>query len=121
MQRFNISSNKAFYDEMFINWEVNCYNTPLWYEIFQFYDAFIDQNTNKIKFNNSDKMELFYEHFNYEPDEQNNETQNKSLLFIEKTSWKKWVDYVFCDFENGNGNGKIKLFVELDENHLFIY
>ena len=48
-----------------------------------------------MDFANDDYLEEFGEKYNYEPDEQSNETQNKSIREIKKRSPSEWIEGVF--------------------------
>lgn len=57
-------------------------------------------------------FEDFHEKYGYlEPDEQNTETQDKSICNIEPLSWKKFMEH-FSELEN---------FVEFDDDFRFQY
>ena len=45
----------------------------------------VDKNTKKPIWENDNMLENFYEKFGFEPDEQNNECQNKSLQKLNDT------------------------------------
>lgn len=59
------------------NWEFYANKTPYWKEIFNSYKVSFKKK--EIKFPNDDLLEQFYDNYGYEPDEQNIETQMKSI------------------------------------------
>lgn len=66
------------------NWEFYARTTPFWKEVFDKYMvSFVKK---KIKFPNDDMLEMFYDTYGFEPDEQSIETQNKSIKPIEESS-----------------------------------
>tara|TARA_B110000967_G_C18868911_1_gene554290 strand:- start:1214 stop:2230 length:1017 start_codon:yes stop_codon:yes gene_type:complete len=77
----------------FYNWEYYANNCPLWSKRFAEYKVVFDEN-NKPKFPNDDMFELFYSNYNLEPDEQTNETHNKSLIDIRKQTLNHWIQSI---------------------------
>ena len=72
--------NKILWD----HWEYYAYKCPLWKERFNRAKIKLDHIHKKIQFVNEEEEEIFYKAYNYEPDEQNLNTQEKSTLCIEK-------------------------------------
>ena len=62
---------------------------------FDNYNIKVNHIKKTICFKNIDEEEKFYEKYNYEPDEQRIETQQKSILKIKKTPIKKWLNLSF--------------------------
>ena len=80
------------YNELFWHhWEYFAYSTPLWYQRFANYNIKKNDKTYNIHFGDDDELEDFYEKYGYEPDEQNKETQEKSILTIPDLSIQKWL------------------------------
>jgi hypothetical protein len=77
------------------HWTYFAYNVPLWKKRFRKYNA--KRNISKLEmvFQNDDDLETFGEKYNYEPDEQSNETQNKSIRDIKKRTPNSWIADVF--------------------------
>lgn len=63
-------------------WEYYAYNTPLWKKRIDTYNGIVNNKTQKIDFLNDEDLELFYETFGLEPDEQNDKVQNMSTKNI---------------------------------------
>lgn len=78
-----------------LHWKYFASFTPLWTKRFREHQAKRSKKEFKIIFKNDDYLEAFGELYNYEPDEQSNETQNKSILRIEKRSAGEWIKDVF--------------------------
>ena len=66
------------------NWEFYAYRTPLWKKRIDNFGGIVDEETKKIIFEDEEKLELFYESFGLEPDEQSLDIQNKSAKEITK-------------------------------------
>ena len=49
----------------------------------------------KCDLNTDDNLEAFGEKYNYEPDEQSNETQDKSIREIKKRTPREWIEELF--------------------------
>ena len=77
------------------HWEYFASFTPLWKKRFREHKAKRSKKEFEIIFKNDDYLELFGEQYNYEPDEQGNETQDKSILAIERRSAKDWIKDIF--------------------------
>jgi hypothetical protein len=87
LKRDETDIKKAYYD----NWLYYASFTPFWRERIMKYQGEIDMQNKKIIFKTDDDLEGFYEEFNYEPDEQKKEVQNKSIQEIECT--RTWLSY----------------------------
>lgn len=84
--------NECYYH----HWEYYAYICPLWKERFDKYDITVDDENNKIIFNNDNEMEQFYSQYGYQPDEQSWETENKRMIHISTNiGWKDWYDSIF--------------------------
>jgi hypothetical protein len=89
------------------NWEYYASFTPLWRERIDEFKAFINHKNKTIEFDDDDSLEKFYEKYGYELDEQSKDTQDYSLLTIEKKNWIEWFKYVgYGHLETGNVNIK---------------
>ena len=70
------------------HWEYYASFSPIWKERLTEYRGESIHETRKIRFENDDLFEEFYEKYGLEPDEQKKETQEKSIQDIVKvTSW----------------------------------
>ena len=100
-RKYGISSNIGCFklardgldlnNEYWYNWEFYAYRSPLWKSRFDKYKIHIDNEAKKIVFENEDEYEEFYELYNYEPDEQSKETQDKSIKELKKIKIKEWI------------------------------
>ena len=80
-------------ENYFYNWEYSANKSNYWKSIFEHWSIEFDDNNQPI-FINDDIEEKFYEKYNLEPDEQSNETHNKSIKYIDSydiTCWMKSV------------------------------
>ncbi len=95
---FNLSRN-IFDDlqkDVLGKWEYYAKGTPCWDERFHHFKASFTRDC-KIKFENDDLLEDFYELYGYEPDEQSKKIQDQSIGVIDDVSWKIWYDLHFTD------------------------
>jgi hypothetical protein len=97
LKRDESDIKNAYFD----NWLYHASFTPFWRERIKKYDGKIDMRNKKIIFKNDDDLEAFYAEFNYEPDEQKKEVQNKSIQEIEST--RTWLSY----YKENNKNSVI--------------
>ena len=77
------------------HWEYFASFSPLWRKRFRQYHAKQDIKAYSMVFATDSDLEAFGEKYNYEPDEQSNETQNRSIINIEKSSGGKWIEDIF--------------------------
>ena len=95
---FVLSREKVDLNHIFwYHWEYFAYRSPIWQERFNKLDIVIDHENKKIVFNNEDQEEEFYEEYNYEPDEQSKEVQEKSVHDIKKSTLSDWINTTFTD------------------------
>lgn len=100
LQLFHLSRDtcknlKKFYH---FNWLYYALETPIWSNRIQEFDGTPNHEKKCIDFEDEDDEEDFYDHFNYEPDEQKLITQNKNIGAISKlNTWKS----VFATFKKG--------------------
>ena len=93
---FSLERRKHNLKKMFwYNWEYFAYKSPIWKQRFDLYDIEIDHKNHKIVFKNEDEEEEFYEKYNFEPDEQSREVQEKSCCDIDKTKLSDWIHDIF--------------------------
>ena len=74
-------------------WEYYAYKSPIWKKRFDKYKVKVDDKKKKILFSDEDEYDDFYEKYNYEPDEQDKETQYKSIKDLDDIS----MNEVLCD------------------------
>jgi hypothetical protein len=103
LKRDNTDIKTSYY----FNWLYHASFSPLWKERIQKYDGIIDEEKKTVLFKNESLEEEFYNYFNYEPDEQKCEVQNKNIQPIETT--RTWLSF----YKEYNKNGIIDLDEEL--------
>ena len=81
LARYNYKNHRELY---WYKWLYYAYRSPIWYNRMENYDIEIDDKNREIIFKNVDEYEEFTERYDYEPDEQTQETQDKSLLNLSK-------------------------------------
>ena len=75
------------------HWQYFASFSPLWKKRFRNHHA--KRSAFTMVFENDDYFEQFCDIYDYEPDEQSNETQNKSIIKINKYSPRQWINDVF--------------------------
>jgi len=81
--------NVDIVDAYLNNWMYYASFSPVWKERILKYDGKINHESKSVVFDDDDKYEVFCENYNYEPDEQTKDVQNKSIQNIEtKTTWR---------------------------------
>ena len=93
---FNLSRNifDDLHKDVLGKWEYYSQGTPCWDERFHHFKASFTCDC-KIKFENDDLLEDFYDSYGYEPDEQSKKIQDQSIGVIDDVSWKIWYDLHF--------------------------
>ena len=82
---------KDYKDILRLHWDYFAYQTPIWKERIKMCNGVIDHNKHELSFKNDDDHESFYEAYNYEPDEQSKEVQDKSIMEIDVQNGKDWL------------------------------
>ena len=82
---------------MFNNWEDECKDTPIWRDRFEEYN--VTFKNGKVIFPNEDVLEEFYEKYGFEPDEQLEETTNKSHRELEVIASKTFLSEILEELE----------------------
>lgn len=110
---WNPSIKKYIYDDVdrvesayLHNWEYYAKETPFWSELFKKYQVRFKKK--EIVFPNNDTLDVFYDTYGFEPDEQNKETQMKSIKPIEKISIETCFKTYHIDLtaqRNADGKG----------------
>ena len=94
---FELERYKFEYEDIvnlyFYNWEYYANFSPLWKNRFESWGVEFDSDY-KPKFLNDDVLEAFYKKYNLEPDEQSQETHDKSICKICKYPLLKWIDSI---------------------------
>lgn len=87
---FNIET--PAHEDVLLHWEFYTQGTPFWDKLWKEYKVVFKEK--KPIFENDDSLELFYELYGYELDEQSKEIQEKSLFDIEKISIREWMKQI---------------------------
>ena len=95
------------------NWEYYASFSPLWLERIQKHNGTIDHEHKKIHFDNDDDMELFYNNYGLEPDEQPKSIQEKSIQPIQQK--RKWSSFYKKYNKRGITNIHEDYLVQLDK------
>ena len=112
LKRDNNEVKNEVIDKMNYHWLYYCSKNAYWKPLLDEYTYKINDEKEEIEFENDDMFEDFHEKYGYlEPDEQNTETQDKSICNIKPLSWKKFMEH-FSELEN---------FVEFDDDFRFQY
>jgi hypothetical protein len=85
------------------NWLYHASFSPIWFKRISNYNGFVDYSKEKINFKNDEYFEEFYSAYNYEPDEQTKEVQNRNVGPINTN--RNWL-YFYNRFNN---NGLINI------------
>jgi len=111
--RRNKYSNNSIKEIYWNHWEYYASFSPVWLERMNRFKGQINHITRKVVFieePDDDLMQEFYELYGYEPDEQKTETQNKSVIDIDKVN--NWTSF----YNNFKNNGIFRIYEEeLDE------
>ena len=105
---FHLKRDKCdIVDAYLNNWLYYASFSPIWKERILKYNGKINHESKSVEFYDDDTYELFCENFNYEPDEQKKDVQNKSIQKIEKkTTWillyESYSDNCLIDFQSSN-------------------
>ena len=95
LPRFKFSSQNQYRCEILMHWEYYAYKTPFWREIIDKYGGSINEEMRTVEFKD-DSMDLFYNLYGYELDEQPLYLQNMSLDCID------YIHYLGVNNENNN-------------------
>jgi hypothetical protein len=91
--RFNVSN----YKQENYNWEYYASFTQVWKERIDLYKGSVNHEKKCIEFKDDEHLELFYEDYGYELDEQSKEVQDLSLLTLEQKMYIDWFDYIWSE------------------------
>lgn len=105
---FNEIKNKLSNEQiLWYHWEYFSKDTPLWKDRFKKYNASFCDKTKKVIFKNVDDDETFHEKYDYEPDEQSYDCQNKSILNYDKLTISDFMEDLFVKSNNKQLNTKL--------------
>lgn len=93
LERFSVQK-LDYKDILRLHWDYFVYNTPLWQERIKNCNGIVDDKKYELVFKNDDDHEAFYERFNYEPDEQSKEIQEKSICNIDVEDGRGWLSAI---------------------------
>ena len=85
------TSIKDYRDILRLHWDYFIYNCPLWKKRIKSCNGTLNHEKYELIFKNDDDHEKFYESYNYEPDEQSQEIQDKSICYIDNTIGEHWM------------------------------
>ena len=99
--------NDDIVDAYLNNWLYYASFSPVWKERIIKYNGKINHETKSVVFDDDDNYELFCENYNYEPDEQKKDVQDKSIQNIEtKTTWlslyENYCNNCLIDFQSNS-------------------
>ena len=104
----NVNENETKLKHLYFNdWLYYASFSPVWFNRIKEYSGYVDYTCIKVKFVDEDRMQLFYDKYGYEPDEQSQKTSDKSLKINTGIDW--------ATFHN---NFKSKGMFSLDEYEL---
>jgi len=83
-----------FKDILRLHWDYFAYNAPIWKNRVDKCNGRSEDVDHSLKFKTLDDFEDFYENFNYEPDEQSKEVQDKSIGAIDEANGKEWLNSI---------------------------
>ena len=75
-------------DLYFNNWLYHASFSPLWFNRIKKYRGYVDYTSQKVLFVDEDLMQLFYDKYGYEPDEQSQNTTDKCLKLNNGINWQ---------------------------------
>jgi len=95
LQRENVDLKNSYY----YHWDYYAFGSPVWKERIESFKGKANHETMRLEFPDDDCFEDFYNKYNYEPDEQKTETQNKNIQTIrcERT----WLQFYEQHKKNG--------------------
>jgi hypothetical protein len=93
LERFSIQK-LDYKDILRLHWDYFVHNTPLWQQRIKNCNGIVNNKKYELVFKNDDDYEAFYERFNYEPDEQSKEIQEKSICDINMEEGRAWLSTI---------------------------
>ena len=95
---FKLKRNSLKLNEIYwYKWEYYAYKSLIWKKRFEKYDIIVDDEKKLINFKNENEYHKFYEQYNYEPDEQSIEVQEKSIKKLKKINLTQWLNNIFVN------------------------
>jgi hypothetical protein len=95
LQRETLDLKDAYY----YHWDYYAFRSPLWKLRVEAFNGCANHETKRLEFPDDDYFEDFYNKYNYEPDEQKTETQNKNIQTIRQR--RTWVQFYEQHKKNG--------------------
>ena len=86
----------------YYDWLYYASYSPLWKSRILKHKGVIDQKNHKVEFDDDD-IDEFYDNYGYEPDEQSNEVENKTIQEIKKE--RNWLSF----YKEHNINGVVEI------------
>lgn len=89
VQRETLNLKDAYY----YHWDYYAFRSPLWKSRVEDFNGCANHETKRLDFPDDDYFEDFYNKYNYEPDEQKTETQNKNIQTIrQERTWGQFYE-----------------------------
>jgi hypothetical protein len=80
-------------NDYYYNWLYYASFSPLWKYRIEKYGGTFDDDKKTVVFKDDDSMELFYENYGYEPDEQKKEIQEKNIPELKNdVTWQNFIE-----------------------------
>lgn len=87
---FSSNRDPDLREKYYYHWEYYASFSPVWQKRIETYKGRVNHETKKVEFEDEEEEDFFYHQYNYEPDEQSKETQEKSIgPFLKKRTWLK--------------------------------
>lgn len=77
-------------DLYFNNWLYHASFSPVWFNRIKKYRGYVDYINQKVLFVDEDLMQMFYDKYGYEPDEQSQNTTDKCLKLNDGINWQSF-------------------------------
>jgi len=74
----------------FNNWLYHASFSPVWFNRIKKYRGYVDYTCQKVLFVDEDMMQMFYDKYGYEPDEQSQNTTDKCLKINKGINWTEF-------------------------------
>jgi len=96
LERHN-TKMKDYKDILRLHWDYFAYHTPLWNKRIKSCNGTLNHEKHELIFKNDDDHEAFYEVYNYEPDEQSKDVQDKSIGNVSNNIGQQWLTKITGD------------------------
>lgn len=79
-------------DIYFNKWLYHASFSPIWFNRIKQYRGYVDYKTRSVEFVDEDVLQMFYNKYGYEPDEQSQNTHDKCLKIHKTMNWTTFHD-----------------------------